>query len=99
MQTLFYSEVGKYNVFPLDNRKAERMDVSTRPSLTYGRKVFSCNAPVKRNTEGAAPDLKNRSFTVTAEVVVSNAIPTGVLGTQGGFFGGWALYVKDGKPT
>ncbi len=99
MQTLFYSEAGKYNVLPLDNRKSERMDVSKRPSLTYGRTVFSYNSPVKRITEGAAPDLKNRSFTITADVVVSNAIPNGVLGTQGGFFGGWALYVKDGKPT
>ena len=99
MQTLFYSEAGKYNVLPLDNRKSERMDVSKRPSLTYGRTTFSYNSPVKRITEGAAPDLKNRSFTITADVVVSNAIPNGVLGTQGGFFGGWALYVKDGKPT
>jgi len=99
LQTLFYSEAGKYNVFPLDNRKSERMDVSTRPSLTYGRTTFTYNSPVKRITEGAAPDLKNRSFTITADVNVTNAVPNGVLATQGGRFCGWGLYVKDGKLT
>lgn len=99
LQSLFYSEAAKYNVLPLDNRKVERMDVSTRPSLTYGRTEFTYQSGIKRVTEGAAPDLKNRSFTITANIHIENAVANGVLATQGGYFAGWSLYVKDGKPT
>ncbi len=97
LQALFYSEAARYNVLPLDNRKSERLDVSARPSLTYGRTNYTYLGPVKRITEGAAPDLKNRSFTITASLNVTNATVNGVLATQGGYFGGWALYVKDGR--
>ncbi len=99
LQSLFYSEAAKYNVLPLDNRKNERFDASTRPTLTYGRTNFTYRGDIKRVTEGAAPDLKNRSFTITAEVIVTNPVVNGVLATQGGRFGGWGLYVKDSKPV
>jgi arylsulfatase len=99
MQSLFYSEAARYNVFPLDNRKAERLDVSIRPSLTYGRTEFTYHTSTKRITEGTAPDLKNRSFSITAEINVTNSVVNGVLATQGGFFGGWSLFVKNSTPT
>ena len=99
LQSLFYAEAAKYQVLPLDNRKAERLDVSARPSLTYGRSEFTYRAGIKRVTEGAAPDLKNRSFTLAADITVTNAEVHGVLATQGGYFAGWCLYVKEGKPT
>ncbi len=99
LQSLFYSEAAKYNVLPLDNRKSERMDVSSRPSLTFGRTEFTYRSAVKRITEGAAPDLKNRSFTIAADVTITNEVVNGVLATQGGAFAGWALYVTDGRPA
>jgi arylsulfatase len=99
LQSLFYSEAARYNVLPLDNRKSERMDVSSRPSLTKGRTEYTYLSNVKRVTEGAAPDLKNRSFRISAEVNATNATVNGVLATQGGYFAGWSLYVKDGYPT
>lgn len=52
-----------------------------------------------RIPEGAAPDIKNRSFSVTAEVEVKGAGEEGVLVTQGGRFSGWALFFKDGIPV
>ena len=51
-----------------------------------------------RVPEGAAPDTKNRSFTITAEVEIPSAGAEGVIITQGGRFGGWGLLVVDGKP-
>jgi arylsulfatase len=52
-----------------------------------------------RIPEGASPDIKNKSWSLTAEVEVPQGKADGILATQGGLFGGWALYLADGKPT
>ena len=41
--------------------------------------------------------IKNKSFSVTAEVDVPDGGAEGVIIAQGGRFGGWAVYAKDGK--
>ena len=41
--------------------------------------------------------IKNKSFSVTAEVVVPDSGAEGVIIAQGGRFGGWALYAKSGR--
>jgi arylsulfatase len=43
--------------------------------------------------------LKNRTHTVTAEVVVPDGGASGVICVQGGVTGGWSLYLHDGVPT
>jgi arylsulfatase len=98
LQTIFDQEARKYNVYPLDATFAERADVSIRPSLTRGRTTFTYHPGTIRVPEGAAPDTKNRSFTITAEVEVPEAAAEGVLITQGGRFGGWGMLLLDGKP-
>jgi arylsulfatase len=98
LQAVFEREAKKYNVFPLDASFAERADVSIRPSLTRGRNTFTYYPGIIRVPEGAAPDVKNKDFTVTAEVDIPNGGAEGVLVTQGGRFGGWGLLVRDGKP-
>ena len=60
--------------------------------LTYG-------GATSRIPEASAPDTKNRSFSVNAEVDVPAAGAKGVLATMGGRFGGWGLVVLDGRPT
>ena len=49
--------------------------------------------------ENAFINVKNRSKTITAEVEIPQGGANGVLLAQGGRFGGWSLYLKDGKPT
>jgi arylsulfatase len=98
LQGVFDREAKKYNVYPLDASFAERADVSIRPSLTRGRSTFTYYPGTIRVPEGAAPDLKNKSYTVTAEVEIPTAGADGVLITQGGRFGGWGMLVLDGKP-
>ena len=98
LQAVFDREAKKYNVYPLDASFAERADVSLRPSLTRGRSTFTYFPGTVRVPEGAAPDTKNRSFTVAAEVEIPEAGAEGVLATQGGRFGGWALLILNGKP-
>lgn len=93
---LFFAEAAKYNVLPLDDRKGERLNVENRPSLTEGRKKFTYPNHL-RLPEGASPDLKHRSHTITADVVIPEEGAEGVLVTQGGRFAGYGLFVKDGK--
>jgi len=99
LQRLFYIEAVKYNVLPIDNSKVERLDISNRPSLTRGRDTFTYGEGMTRIPEGSAPDLKNKSFGISAVVEVPEDGADGVLMTQGGRFAGLGLYVKDGKPV
>ena len=98
MRLLFYTEAAKYNVLPLDNSKTTRLDPAIRPSLTRGRKSFTFYEGQSRIPEGACPDIKNKSWSVTADVDVK-ADTTGMIITQGGLFSGWALYLDKGKPV
>jgi arylsulfatase len=99
LQEQFWIEAAKYNVLPLDNSKAERIDVSNRPSLTRGRSEFTYYPGMVRIPEGTAPDMKNKSFTITADVEIPQGGAEGVLATQGGRFNGWGLYLLEGKPV
>ena len=92
----FFAEAAKYNVLPLDDRKTARLDVDNRPSLTQGRTTFTY-PNLLRLPEGAAPDLKHRSHTISAKVEIPEAGAEGMLFTQGGRFAGFGLFVKDGK--
>jgi len=99
MQDLFWVEAAKYNFLPLDNSKLERFDVRIRPSLTRGRSVFTYYDGQSRIPEGAAPDLKNKSFKLTAYVDIPAENANGVMATQGGRFNGWGFYLLDGRPV
>ena len=52
-----------------------------------------------RIPEGAAPDIKNKSFRITADVVLPKGGEEGVVVTQGGLSGGYALLFREGKPV
>jgi arylsulfatase len=96
MRELFYAEAAKYDVLPLDGRRAERFRVELRPSLTQGRTHFVYPDQL-RVTEGAAPDLKHKDHTITAEVTIPERNAEGVLLTHGGRFGGYGLFVQESK--
>jgi arylsulfatase A-like enzyme len=69
MQDLWWAEAARNNVLPLDWRGTERLsaELTGKPSLAAGRKTFVYETPLTALPEAAAPDLKNKSFTVTAE--------------------------------
>jgi hypothetical protein len=98
LQLLFYAEAAKYNVLPLDDSGSERMDPTTRPSLTRGRPEFTYFGTVARIPEGAAPNIKNKSFRITADVILPKGNEQGTIVTQGGLSGGYALMFENGKP-
>jgi len=98
LQDAFDVEAKKYNVYPLDSSFASRADPAIRPSLTRGRSEFTYFPGMIRIPEGSAPDFKNKSWTIAAEVAIPQGGANGVLATMGGRYGGWALLVQDGKP-
>jgi arylsulfatase len=98
LQDAFDVEAKKHNVYPLDSSFASRADPAIRPSLTRGRSEFVYFPGMIRIPEGSAPDFKNKSWTIAAEVTVPQSGANGVLATIGGRYGGWALLMQDGKP-
>jgi arylsulfatase A-like enzyme len=100
LQRLFLIEATKYNVLPLDDRRIERFnaDLAGRPQLIKGDSQLLFGG-MGRLTENSIVVLKNKSFSVTAQVVVPEEGAKGVIVHQGGRFGGWSLYAKDGKLT
>lgn len=98
LQEAFDVEAKKYNVYPLDSSFAERADPAIRPSLTRGRSEFTYLPGMIRIPEGSAPNFKNRSWAIAAEMTIPDSGANGVLATVGGRFGGWGLLLKDSKP-
>jgi arylsulfatase len=98
LQDLFWVEARKYEVLPLDASKMTRF-VTPRPSVVAGRTDFTYTTPMTGIPLGAAPNLLNTSYTITAEFEVPAGGAEGVLLTEGGRFGGWALYLVKGKPV
>jgi arylsulfatase A-like enzyme len=98
LQRLWLIEAVKYQVLPMDDRTAERFnsELAGRPDLMAGRSFMRLDGHAKRVSENAAPNTKNKSFSVTAELVVPEGVAEGVIVTQGGAFGGWGLYAKEG---
>ncbi|MPZ00603.1 MAG: sulfatase-like hydrolase/transferase [Actinophytocola sp.] len=99
LQQLFLIEAAKHNVFPLDDRMTERENPreAGRMDLLGDRSSITFHGPGLRLTEETAPNVKNRSHTITASVDVPSGGGMGVLVAQGGRFGGWSLYVHEGR--
>jgi arylsulfatase len=100
LQRLFLIEAARYNVLPLDDRRVERFnaDMAGRPTLIKGKSQILFGG-MGRLSENSVIVTKNKSHSVSAEIIVPEGGANGVIVAQGGAFGGWSLYVKDGKPA
>ena len=98
LQRMWLIEATRYNVLPLDDRTAERMDPDTagRPVLIKGNTQLLFGS-MGRLSENSIINIKNKSHSVTALIEVPQTGAEGVIIAQGGNIGGWSLYVKDGK--
>lgn len=100
LKALFMEEAEKYHVLPIDDRVIARVNpaLAGRPDLMGERKSLTLYEGMQGMLENTFINIKNQSLTITAELEVpSNA--SGSILCQGGRFGGWALYMKDGKPA
>jgi arylsulfatase len=101
LQALYLREAEKYHVLPMDDRVFERLDAALvgRPDLMAGRTSLTLAEGMTGMMEGVFINVKNRSKTITADLVVPAGGGNGTIVAQGGRFGGWSLYVKDGVPA
>ncbi|MGH8790914.1 MAG: arylsulfatase [Cupriavidus necator] len=94
---LWHTEARAHNVFPLDDRGRERAVDRSRPlaceprlRYTYYPNTF----PVPFN---AVPRLLRRQHRITAHLHVPAGGAHGLVIAEGSAFGGWALFLKDGR--
>jgi arylsulfatase len=101
MQAVFLIEATKYHVLPIDDRFLERMNGNAvgRPDLMGPRTSLTLADGMRGMMEAAFINVKNKSKTITAEIEIPEAGGHGIILAQGGRFGGWALYLKDGVPA
>ena len=101
MKSLFMQEAAKYRALPIDDRTVERVNpaLAGRPDLMAGRTSLTLSEGMDSMSENVFINIKNRSLSITADVVIPEDGANGVILAQGGRFGGWSLYLKDGKPT
>ncbi|WP_204807185.1 arylsulfatase [Mycobacterium riyadhense] len=98
LQRLWLIEATRYNVLPLDDDTASRInsDLAGRPVLIQGNTQVLFGG-MGRLSENCVLNIKNKSHSVTAEIEVPDTGAEGVIVAQGANIGGWSLYVKNGK--
>ncbi len=99
LRQLFLSEAARNQVLPLDDRYLERLNPENRPQHNVGRNVYTFFPGTTRITEAMAPNMKNTSYSITGTVTIPPGGAEGMIVTQGGWFGGNALYLMKGKPV
>jgi arylsulfatase len=101
MQALYLAEAAKYGVLPMDDRVFERLDpkVAGRPDVMGGRTSLTLAEGMTGMMESVFINVKNRSKVITADIEVPAGGGNGTIIAQGGRFGGWSLYVKNGVPA
>ena len=101
LKALFMKEAERNQVLPIDDRTVERVNpaIAGRPDLMAERTSLTLAGGMTGMTENVFINVKNRSKTITAEIDVPAGGGNGTIIAQGGRFGGWSLYVKDGVPA
>ena len=101
LQGVFMEEAIKNRVLPIDDRLFERINAASagRPDLMGDRTSLTLSEGMVGMSENVFINIKNRSLSITADVEIPQGGANGVIIAQAGRFGGWSLYLKDGKPT
>jgi len=96
LQSLFDVEARKYNVYPLDDRWAQRAANPNRPSVNSRVYKYHFTDGTRRLTEGSAPIVFQTSHSITAEIDVPEDGGNGVIVAMGGRTAGYTFYMLDG---
>jgi arylsulfatase len=101
LKALFMREAERNHALPIDDRVFERIvaEMVGRPDLMAGRTSLTLAEGMTGMTENAFLNIKSKSKTITAQIEVPQGRANGTILAQGGRFGGWSLYVKDGVPA
>ncbi len=98
LQSMFWIEAAKYQVLPIDDRTFGRLLFNAQPEVAPGRTTARFYPGIIL-PEACAPNTKGRSSSITAIVNLHKPEAEGVLVAEGGRFGGYSFYIKNGKLT
>ena len=101
LKEVFTQEASRHNVFPLDDALVPRF-MGEKPNYTPGRTVIAYSgelANVPFPGTAGAPNMLNKSYSITAEVEIPDGGAEGTLVTDGGHFGGYGFYLLQGRPV
>lgn len=95
---LWWSEAGRYDVLPLDDRGFAERRALARPRDDSPRiqESYLFYPGMSYIPGGAAPFIMDRSYSVTANFSAPSGTE-GIIATCGGLCGGYALYIKDNQ--
>jgi arylsulfatase len=98
LQRLWIIEATRYKVLPIDDRMFEKVnpDTAGRPVLVKGKTQLLAGE-MGHLSENCVLNVKNKSHSVTAQIVVPPGGAEGVIIAQGADIGGWSLYAKAGR--
>ena len=96
LQRMWQVEATQNNVFPLDDSTLSRL---RKNPYRGDHNEFTYWGPDLQIPESSAPPLREKSFSITADVEIPAGPANGVLVASGGRFGGWSFYLKDGRPV
>jgi arylsulfatase len=95
MQERWWQEAEAHQVLPLDDRFADRFAENVERHRA-GRTRYEFWAGMGHLPSDVAPDLRSRSYTITADVVIPQGGAEGVLVAHGDLTSGYSLFVEDG---
>lgn len=98
MRARFQSYATTHQLLPISNDLISRMPEELRPYRTNGRSSFDYFPSDTRLTNQSFPDVKNRPWSIDADVINPPGGGNGAIITQGGWFGGWGLFMRNGAP-
>lgn len=99
LQEIFNQEAIKNHVFPIDDRRVERFNAETagRPDIIGNRKTLTLYEGMTGIMENVFINNKTKSYSIVSDIELKNSNENGVIIAQAGRFGGWSLYMKNGK--
>jgi arylsulfatase A-like enzyme len=92
LEDLFDAEARRNHVYPLEPLRNDGL-----PLVTNGRTTFIYRSGQQPIPPSSAPRLSQRAHVITAELDVPVGGATGAIVAQGGRYGGFTLYVKNGS--
>jgi arylsulfatase len=100
LKALWQKAAEENNAFPLDDRGSARLAIPKPPVPGSDPKAtkFTYYEGATRLAENAAPNMKNRSWSVEASLKVGDNGSEGVIFAFGGVSAGMSFYVADSKP-
>jgi arylsulfatase len=101
LKALFMAEAEKYHVLPIDDRTIERTNpaLAGRPDVLGDRTSLTLYEGMQGMLENTFMNIKNRSSRITASLEIPEGGANGAILSQGGRFGGWSLYMTEGRPA